>query len=287
MNTLLNYLPDSFKSLPIQIYERWQPEAFCNRKIKQSKSNEFDKLKGTIADCKISKNRKFITKRIRQENKEHDLNQLKLLGLMPGYPVMESWTKASILEYDSEHEAMVQKKFYKLWKNSDIIKIPKVKSFTEDSIKMENFEWPRLGDIIDNKELFENAVKSTAFFFFYSIKKWGLVHGDISVFNILVDPESTNGRICVIDYGMTGELNTEDLNKIKEIDNLTGYPALMAEAWNKEGFQFSMEWWSKINLLEIHSNNISGVYARSLISLTKLACMSNLIVQKSYIMKNF
>jgi len=86
---------------------------------------------------------------------------------------------------------------------------------------------------------------------------------------------------------MTCELNTEDLNKIKEIDNLTGYPALMAEAWNKEGFQFSMEWWSKINLLEIHSNNISGVYVRSLISLTKLACMSNLIVQKSYIFQNF
>jgi len=165
MNTLLNYLPDSFKSLPIQIYERWQPEAFCNRKIKQSKSNEFDKLKGTIADCKISKNRKFITKRIRQENKEQDLKQLTLIGMVSVYPAMESWTEASILEYDSEHEAMVQKKFYKLWKNSDIIKIPKVKSFTEDSIKMQYIDWPRLGDVIDNKELFENAVKSTAFFF--------------------------------------------------------------------------------------------------------------------------
>ena len=85
---------------------------------------------------------------------------------------------------------------------------------------------------------------------------------------------------------MTCELNTEDLNKIKEIDNLTGYHALMTKAWNKEEFRFSMEWWGKINLLEIHSNDISGVFSRSLLSLTKIACMGNLIVQKSYFIKN-
>jgi hypothetical protein len=35
---------------------------------------------------------------------------------------------------------------------------------------MEYIDCPRLGDVIDNKELFENAVKSTTFFFLLQLK---------------------------------------------------------------------------------------------------------------------
>jgi hypothetical protein len=274
----MNYL----YNLPLQIYERWQPDALINRKLKQGRCNDFDKLSGTIADCKISKNRKFITKKIRQDKKENDINQLYIIGKIVGNSVVNSWTEAAILEYDCEHEASIQKKFYKLWKNSDIIKIPKVKSFTEDSIKMEFVDCPRLADVIDNTELFEKAVASTAFFFFNSINRAGLVHGDISLFNVLVDPKSKNGRICVIDYGITCKLKNKDINNIKEDDNLDGDPSKISDAWNTEGFQFNWEWWEKLNLLERKSSDISGVFIRSVVALTRIACMGNLIVPKSF-----
>jgi len=58
--------------------------------LKQGRCNDFDKLSGTIADCKISKNRKFITKKIRQDTKENDINQLYISS------VINSWTEAII-----------------------------------------------------------------------------------------------------------------------------------------------------------------------------------------------
>ena len=76
---------------------------------------------------------------------------------------------------------------------------------------MEFVDWPRLADVLNNTELFEKAVASTAFFFFNSINRAGLVHGDISLFNVLVDPKSKNGRICVIDYGITCKLKNKDI----------------------------------------------------------------------------
>jgi hypothetical protein len=147
---------------------------------------------------------------------------------------------------------------------------------------MEFYDWPRLADVIDNTELFEKAVVSTAFFFFNSINRAGLVHGDISLFNVLVDPKSKNGRICVIDYGITCKLKNKDINNIKEDDNLDGDPSKISDAWNTEGFQFSWEWWEKLNLLERKSSDISGVFIRSVVALTRIACMGNLIVPKSF-----
>ena len=276
---------DYLLNLSLRFYERWQPDAIINRKLKQAKSNDFEKLSGTIADCQISKDRKFITKKIRHDQKEKDISDLYLIGQIVGSSVVNTWTDAAMLEYDLVHEACIQEEFYQLWKNSDIIKIPKVKSFTDDSIVMEFVDWPRLADVLNNKELFENAVKSTAYFFYNSINRGNIVHGDISLFNILVDPKSKNGRICVIDYGMTCRLESKDvnnLNNITEVDNLKGDPSKIFDAWSTEGFQFSWEWWEELNLMEKKSSDISGVFIRSVVSLTRIACIGNLIVPKSF-----
>ena len=276
---------DKILAFSLRFYERWQPDAIINRKLKQAKSNNFKILSGTIADCIISDDRKLITKQIRHNQKEADIKDLYLIGQIVGNSVISSWTDAAMLEYDLIHEACIQEEFYQLWCNSSLIKIPKVKTFTEDSIVMEFYDWPRLADIINDKELFEKAVKTSAFFFFTSINKGGLVHGDISLFNILVDPNSTIGTICVIDYGMTHRLSVEEkdnLTKITDVKNLQGEPSKIFDAWNTEGFQFSWDWWESLNLIERKSSDISGVFVRSVLSLTRIACIGNLIVQKSF-----
>lgn len=248
--------------LAIRVYERLYPDTLTVRKMQQARSKEAPALSGTMADCEVDENN-VLTKRIRRELQESDLRDLKLVQFLVPSEMIGNLTKAAILEYDLLREAAMQKVFFELWKNDQIISVPEVlEGSDEKELRMEFVPWPRLSE--SPRSRIRLAVPELLRFLVMSIVNGNVVHGDISPFNVLLNPYDS--RMYIIDYGLSSvspALLTPNKN-----------PAItISDAWHNEGFQFTLQWWDKQTWIDPSADSaVDACFVRSMMSLTYIAC---------------
>lgn len=169
-----------------------------------------------------------------------------------------------------------------MWHKDPVIKIPLVKSASSNRIEMEFVDWPRISDIIEDQANFKQAVGEIARFFFQSILKGGMVHGDISLFNALVCPSGK--RVCILDFGLCIKLEPQLIHRTLFEEPEEGPQKMAFQAWTTKGFRFNMKWWNSFqsSLLYCSGNDLSGVYVRSVVSLCKMASMAGFVVNEDF-----
>jgi hypothetical protein len=251
-----------------RVYKRIFPDTFLVRKWDQQKTKDTSPLSGTIADCQVSEDGLFITKQVRKNQAAGDIRDLTMATMIPSF-IIQSLATQCLLEYDLIHEAAQQRKFRELWHSDECIDVPRVRKVTSEFITMDYIQWPRFSDCPPH--VARTSIPLIMKFFVYSICRVGLVHGDISRFNVLVKPDDGT-QICVIDYGLTSHMP-----KLKPPKTHPGIT--IDDAWRLEGFKFSMEWWSAHTWMNVSGDsNTDGVFARSMLSLTRMACECEYVV---------
>ena len=262
------------------IYYKMMPDSICSRKMAQSNGRDFGKLSGTVATCTVEHRR--LVKRLRRDRLQKDVRHLSQIRSVVRDNTIRTWAKCALLEYDLEHEAKMQIRLYKHWKDSasrDIL-IPRVHSSNADRIEMDYYEWPRLVDIPSTEKV-PWCIDLLAHFFFTSLARFGILYGDISQFNTLVHIEKR--RICVVDFGLVTQVSPDEISDIgKSVDQGTLGDQFYC-AWSQQGFQFTPEWWSNVQLWDGQGTGVHGLYVRSLVSLTKLACDYRYVVSRSFL----
>ena len=73
-------------------------------------------------------------------------------------------------------------------------------------------------------------------FFYGSIEKARLLHGDLSLDNILVS--SCHQKICVVDYGLTVTLEPSIVRDILSCDAPTKTAKRLHDTWHKKGYGY-------------------------------------------------
>jgi serine/threonine protein kinase len=266
---------------------RWCPETFVSRKMNQAE--EFkncpyssDRLSGTMATCDVLGN--VLKKRLRNEFLETDKRDLFLISLLVSSAAIKQWAVDSArLEGDFLNEAHMQSLFANAWRHSLYVYIPEV--YNEQSnrhvIAMAYVPWPRLGE---HKQP-SKAVEMVARFFFRSISEFHLLHGDISVTNVLVDPDD-DGRVAILDFGLSRVLSGVEAVDLLRVRRNSTTSVLLLGAWSQNGFTFSEDLWSDVIWPAVSAGSedkeatSDGTFVRSLVSLTRMACQTGITVHQ-------
>jgi hypothetical protein len=260
----------------------WCPHTFVSRKLNQADESKLcpyssNPLEGTVATCELDG--AIIYKRLRTEFTERDARDLRMLAMIVKSPIISGWAMDSArYEYDLLHEADMQEAFWEAWQNDSRMSIPKVhRSLSSATVLAMDFvPWERLENTL-TKEHVAAAVLTVARFFFYSIAKHHLLHGDISTTNVLVNPNSL-GHVSILDFGLSRCLAEGEAEALLRIRQISHTSRLILGSWNKDGHLFNDNEWTMTLLPAILGGHcdadatIDGTFVRSLVSLTRMAC---------------
>lgn len=258
----------------LSIFERLTPEGFTTRKIRQARAGAQPPMAGTIADCEVDEEKSVLTKRVRREQEEKDLRELRLISTLIPSQIIQGWAAAASQEYDLVHEAQQQRRFHARWLQDPIIRVPRVLDVSNaGGLRMEYVPWPRFAD--SPLELGRAAIPHIFRFLIGSIVSDNVVHGDISPNNVLLEPGGQGG-VCVVDFGLTSNAPC--------LPAPTKEPALtISDAWRTPGFCFTEEWWSAHTWLDPQGDSdVDGCFVRSLLSLTHMACLCDYIAEDGH-----
>jgi hypothetical protein len=268
-----------------RVLARWCPETFVSRKMNQADESKAcpyssDRLSGTMATCEVSGT--VLTKRLRREFLDSDRRDLGFVSMLVSSATISGWAADSArLEGDLLNEALMQNRFADAWRDSLNVHIPEVFDNQSDQyvISMQYVPWPRLGE---HKEPLK-AVDMVARFFFRSISEFNLLHGDISVTNVLVDPDD-DGNVAILDFGLSRVLSDEEAKDLLKVRRQSMTSVVLLGSWAQAGFTFNEECWSRVIWPAVSGGcqdneaTSDGTFVRSLVSLTRMACQAGITV---------
>lgn len=274
-----------------RLFMWWLPESVLTEKFQQANSSGepvHTRLEGSISTCKVDQFGKVLTKTVRLDRRETFMLHVRILGLVPMAHVLNSWASCARNEFDMNIERGFQQKFYEAWKNDPCIIVPRVIRSDSISISMQYVCWPRWIDVYNtDKGLARKSISLVARFFFESISNHHLLYGDISPYNILICPGPGDELcICVVDYGLCREMDHDSKKSLTEFDVAGNVSAqTLSNNWSVGGNIFNEIFWTDLqsHLLESPFSDIDGVFVRSLLGLTHMACMVEFITDKPYI----
>ncbi len=264
----------------------WMPDNFTSRKLNQARGDivcpySSLPLQGTVAVCHLLPEG-WLRKELRAERAKRDRQELQIVAKLASSSSVARWAQeAALYEYDLLHEARMQRLFRQAWQGDMGIVVPMIDAERSDHsvIVMRYIPWKRLCDAGPCSL----AVAAAARFFFTSIREHHLLHGDMSETNLLVDPEDPR-RVCVLDYGLSRRLSAEEAHELltvrpqspisRELLGTWLDPGLAGTAFTPEAWD--TRWWPLV-LRGGRDGEASGdgVFVRSLVSLTRMACMHN------------
>lgn len=283
MTQLLRFLTKSYT------FFTGQEDVLCS-KIKQfdhidnkelkNQEIESDIIKyGSVGKCVVNKENNTITKKIYIDietisNQMNFINKINFL-LFKNQPYFKYIAESVKLEGDLIHEHKMLSLFYNAWKDHPYINVPKpIGGENIDQLTMEYYNWKRLNDF---EKVPKNILKLMKEFNDDSIHKYKLVHGDISVFNILVSEDMKS--ICVIDYGLSSEISEEqyiDMCDMKNEHN-TSFGSELIKAWTDVNHEYTKEWgeyikknFSLYDDYDIKSPEVSTLLIRSLVNMVMI-----------------
>jgi hypothetical protein len=245
------------------------PESVLTGKLKQMK-NQGDKmlvLDGTVADCEVNTSDMTIKKIYKMHQKNKLLQDLLVIETLVQNYTIRSWSKEAQLEFDPKHEYTMLVAAHKIWdKNHGAIFTPQPLFCDEYSITMTYLPWPRFVDFDGDQSHVWPLIK----LFFYTSIKEGILHGDISKYNVLIHPSGT--KICVVDFGLSQALTAAESHELIYGVREPGIAFELHNAWTNPGITITAKWWENtINAMDTSSaSKHSGLYARSLINMTKM-----------------
>jgi predicted unusual protein kinase regulating ubiquinone biosynthesis (AarF/ABC1/UbiB family) len=157
---------------------------------------------------------------------EQTIKDLEMLDMIGSYlysfcdikNAMVDINKKMQEELDYKLEASNQRMMYKLWKNSDIVEIPKIiKKLSGDKIICMRFiKGQSLSDFIQNSTQDEKNIFGMCVvrFVFESMYKYGILYSDIHYGNLIV---KDNGTLCVLDFGCLNKIEKNMLDNFKRL----------------------------------------------------------------------
>jgi serine/threonine protein kinase len=193
--------------------------------------------------------------------------------------VLNSWAECARLEFDLQSEFEFHQSFLVMWKDHASISVPTLiaGALSEDRklLSMGYVAWPRWADVfVSDKDRARKAMTLVATFFFDSISKEGLVHGDISPFNVLVNREGPL-CVCMIDYGLCRRMSADEIGQlVKYSKEKSKSASMLSSVWSESGQVFGSRLWSSLQgcLMDDPFAKIDGVFVRSLLGMTRMAC---------------
>ena len=252
-------------------YSYLSPDSVLSGKLQQMGGNnnkaEIQILDGTVASCEINTSDKTLKKIYKMHKKDKLMKDLLVIETLVQNYTIRSWSHEAQLEFDPKHEFMMLSAAYKIWDRKDAaIFVPEPLASDEYSITMSYVPWPRFVDYQGDKTQVWKLIKC---FFFTSIKH-GVLHGDISKYNVLVHP--TGLKICVVDFGLACAICEEDSDELLNGKREPGIAFELHNAWTNPDFIITKEWWENtLNNMDTSSaSKHNGLYARSLINMTQM-----------------
>ncbi len=128
--------------------------------------------------------------------------EAKKLGKVPANMIVSEFEDYTKKELDFRFEANNIRKFYDNFRNSKIIRIPKVyENLSNDKVLvMEYIKGKRLSDIKPKASLAHNLIDSVL----SQVLEMDIFHADLHPGNIMV---MSDGRLALLDFGIVGTLN--------------------------------------------------------------------------------
>ena len=252
------------------VYEWMTPDSALSGKLRQMQKDTKTMVlhSGTVAECvcDMTKEPATVTKHYKMQLKNDMLRDLSLIETFAQNYTIQSWAREARHEFDPEQEFIMLKAFHKIWESHPCIFTPTPLKWTSDTLTMTYCPWKRFVDFQGDKEYVWSLIKV---FFFESIAH-GILHGDMSKYNLLVHPSGT--KICVLDFGLAQKLTVDERLELLHGTREPGIAFELHNAWTNPEFLMTCEWWEKtLNSLDTSKKSIhSGLYARSLINLTKM-----------------
>jgi len=249
-----------------------------NIDIHESKNTE-TVLYGSVGKCEIDEDRKIITKTIHSDVERASLN-LKILHIATSIflkskqPIFNQLSEDIKLEMNLVNEHKMLTKFYNAWKDvNDHIKVPKsMGEPSSDILKMEYYDWKRLDTL---KEVPREILDLIILFFFNSIEKYKLIHGDMSFYNILVSDDKKS--ICVVDYGLSKEITEKQYIGLKIMEQKDSFGSMLSKTLKNKNHKYTQKWYDDVNNdydrkpnSKIICPEISVIFARSVLNMTEI-----------------
>lgn len=277
------------QNFALSMMKRWSPDTFVSRKLNQADDEvvcgySFHPMEGTVAVCE--RKGETVVKRLRPDLAESDRRELALVVKMMGEgSTVGSWAADAMrYEHDLVHEARMQQLFCDAWASDFYIHVPVVlpSSSSATQLVSQYFAWPRLLDFPPECPSRSAALRSVARFFFESLRDKGLLHGDISETNVLVNPHMPQ-QVCVLDFGLSKRVSTEETKALLEVRPDSAASVEVLGRWKRPEADWSPTAWQEVVLPAAllgqgegpeHCKN--GCFVRSLTSLTRMACSANM-----------
>ncbi len=122
----------------------------------------------------------------------------------------DSFFQNIIIQSDLNNEAINMQKFYDIYKNYDLIEIPKLIYSNKYFIIMTYCEGVPMNTLDTLSNEYIMATNLAASCFLHTAKKFNLCHGDLHQGNILVKP---SGAISLIDFGICNNYALNEQNR--------------------------------------------------------------------------
>jgi hypothetical protein len=246
------------------------PKTTLTGKLRQMdrSSAPMEVCQGTVAECVIDRaaDPPTITKHYKVAHKPRMLRELGLVKRMVNNYTVQSWAEEAANEFDAAHEFDLLKAFHDVWGTEGAIVVPAPLAHTEHSLCMQYVDWPRFVEYTGPDTQVWALLKT----FFYESIRQGLLHGDLSKYNVLVHPDGR--RICVIDFGLAKRLTPDEAHELLHDTRPAGIAHELHNAWTDPSFVITEAWWQTVlnSMDTAKGSRHSGLYARSLINLTTM-----------------
>jgi hypothetical protein len=230
----------------VHLYEYFAINETVKEKLKQNRGDDTSlilasNLEGSVGICTVTGNRivKEIKCKTRVESASKSVRSISnLIGCIDTKigKSLEKFADNIAMECDLQREGKIQAKFFDTWKEHQSIHVPEVYHFSEQSIVMLYYPqktWVHFGNLENNLRKW-TCFQLLAQFFFDSFEKNGLLHGDISKYNVLVHTGKT--EIVVLDYGMSSVISTESKK---------GFDDMRQNSPNSFAQRLASKWWHK------------------------------------------
>lgn len=271
---------------------RWFRPGILASKLEQHLSpstRSLPALEGSVATCTVDASG-TLTKSLRPEARRCISEMQRHLSIFAALgPVVVGFLPLLQLEVDLLHEARMLEHFHASWGSPTV---PRLRGSSEQMLSMEYVPWPQLHEVMYSEtKAALAAIELAGDFFFKSAQDLRLLHGDMSRFNILVRINDGPVAICVVDYGLSMCICSDDAAALARLEKdapgeLAGH---LVQAWQdpEDNYAFSSAWRteleSKFNFGDrsyvANAPSCLVLFLRSLLALTMLRCEARALLE--------